>query len=157
MTTRSTTHVSSSLWANVSRVTNLYGRSLRVPSKRLCLCYCHCHSLFVVNVMSPHHIKKMFMGGHWCGFRKAFKSRLCLRYQAVKSFLNQYLGRSSDDNQNSDATTSKVFLKRFLTVGDINISCIMTHGKESGLFSQLLYWLAKSHASREFNMKMLEN
>ena len=38
-------HVSSSLWSNVSKVTSLKDRSLKVLSKCICLCHCLCHCL----------------------------------------------------------------------------------------------------------------
>ena len=53
--------VSSSLWSNVSKVTSLWDRSLKVLSKCICLCHCLClclcicHCLFVGQVNSPHH------------------------------------------------------------------------------------------------------
>ena len=58
-------HVSSSLWSNVSKVTGLLDRSLKLFSKCICLCncLCHCHCLcqclFFGQVMSPHHSDQM--------------------------------------------------------------------------------------------------
>ena len=58
-------HVSSSLWSNVSKVTSLKDRSLKVLSKCICLCHCLClciclcHCLFVGQVMSPHYSDQM--------------------------------------------------------------------------------------------------
>ena len=54
--------VRSSLWSNVSRVSSLQGRSLRVFSKCLCYCVCLCHCLFVCQVMSSHHSDQMSEG-----------------------------------------------------------------------------------------------
>ena len=61
-------HVSSSLWSIVSKVTSLQGRSLKVLSKCICLCHCHClclclcRCIFLGQVMSPHHYDQMCQG-----------------------------------------------------------------------------------------------
>ena len=54
-------HLSSSPWSNVSKVTSLWDRPLKVLSKSIChcLCICHCHCLFFCQVMSPHHSDQM--------------------------------------------------------------------------------------------------
>ena len=58
-------HVPSSLWSNVSKVTRLGGRSLKVFFKCISLCHCHylciclCHCIFVDQVMSIHHSEQM--------------------------------------------------------------------------------------------------
>ena len=64
-------HVSSSLWSYFSKVTSLWYRSLNVFSNCICLCHCLCrciclclciclcHSLFVGQVMTPHHSEHM--------------------------------------------------------------------------------------------------
>ena len=40
-------HVSLSLWSNVSRVTSLWDRSMKVFSKCICLCHCLCLCLCI--------------------------------------------------------------------------------------------------------------
>ena len=40
-------HVPSSLWSNVSKVTRLWDRSLKVFSKCICLCHCLCLCLYI--------------------------------------------------------------------------------------------------------------
>ena len=58
-------HVSSSPWSNISKLTSLWDRSLKVLFECICLCHClclcicHCHCLFYGQVMSHHHSDQM--------------------------------------------------------------------------------------------------
>ena len=128
-------HVSLSPWSNVSKVTSLKDRSLKVLSKCICLCHCLClclciclcHCLFFGQVMSPHHPDQMSQGWQVSGVT------LVLCFQKVAQWVSEWVSdkvtywavgwtaKKQEIRQHTNSVDIMQGLKKEVNFGESNI------------------------------------